>query len=128
MIERSLPCASTKARTQKRKGDFSRETSPSLFRLSEIRFGFQITTLVTPESFGTHEPKPAFSSLFYDHTRCKSFPTAIHLQLPGPSFVADSRRRLLVRSLLWKITLPLREILLSGNSNASGPCNFLLWK
>jgi hypothetical protein len=40
---------------QKRKGDFSRETSPPHFRLSEIRFGFQITTLVTPESFGTRE-------------------------------------------------------------------------
>jgi hypothetical protein len=47
-------------RAQKRKGDFSREISPSLFRLSEIWFGFQITTLVTPESFGTHEPQPVF--------------------------------------------------------------------
>jgi hypothetical protein len=58
---------------QKRKGDFSRETSPSQFRFSEIRFWFQITTLATPESFSTHEPKPAFSSLFYDDTRCKAF-------------------------------------------------------
>jgi hypothetical protein len=87
-------------RAQKRKGDFSREISPSLFRFSEIRFGFQITTLVIPESLGTHELQPAFTSLFYDHTRCKSLPTAIRLQLPGPSLVADSRRRLLVRSLL----------------------------
>jgi hypothetical protein len=80
------------------------------------------------ESFGTHEPKPAFTSLFYDDTRCKSFPTTAHFQLPGPSLVADSRRRLLVRSLLWKITLPLKAIVLSGNNNASDPCNFLLWK
>ena len=45
---------------QKREGDFSREISPSLFRLSEIRFGFQITTLVIPESLGTHELGPCF--------------------------------------------------------------------
>jgi hypothetical protein len=113
---------------QKRKGDSSRETSPPQFRFSEIRFWFLTTTLVIPESFGTHEPKPAFTSLFYDHTRCKSFSTAIPLQLPGPSLVADSRRRLLVRSLLWKIALPLKEILLSGTSSARGPCNFPLWK
>jgi len=42
----------------------------------------------------------AFTSLFGDHTRCKSFPSAVLFQLPGPSLVADSRRRLLVRSLL----------------------------
>jgi hypothetical protein len=113
---------------QKRKADFSRETSPPQFRFSEIRFWFQITTIVIPESFGTHEPKPVFTSLFYDHTRRKNFPTAVHLQLPGPSLVADSRRRLLVRSLLWKIALPLKAILLSGNSNARGPYNFRLWK
>jgi len=41
-----------------------------------------------------------FTSLFYDPTRCKSFPSAIRFQLPGSSLVADSRRRLLVRSLL----------------------------
>jgi hypothetical protein len=44
-----------------------------------------------PESFSTREPKPASTSLSYDHTRCKSFPIAIRLQLPGLSFVADSR-------------------------------------
>jgi hypothetical protein len=114
--------------TQKRKGEFSRETPPPQFRFSEIRFWFQITTHVIPESFGNHEPKPTFTSLFYDHTRCKNFPTAVRLQLPGSSLVADSQRRLLVRSLLWKITLPLKAILLSGNTNASGPCNFRLWK
>jgi hypothetical protein len=113
---------------KKRKGDFSCETSPPQFRFSEIRFWSQITTLVIPESFSTHEPKPAFTSIFYDHTRCKNFPTAVHFQLPGPSLVAESRRRLLVRSLLWKIALPLKAILLPGNSNASGSCNFLLWK
>jgi hypothetical protein len=31
---------------------------------SEIRFGFQITTLVTLESFGTYELTLAFTSLF----------------------------------------------------------------
>jgi hypothetical protein len=30
-----------------------------------------------PESFGTHELTPAFTSLSNDRTRCKSFPTAI---------------------------------------------------
>jgi hypothetical protein len=40
----------------------------------------------------------------------------------------DSQRRLLVRSLLWKITLPLKEILLSSNGNTSGSDHFLLWK
>jgi hypothetical protein len=49
---------------QKRKGDFSCETSPSLFRFSEIRFGFRITTLVPPESLGTHELSLARSLLF----------------------------------------------------------------
>jgi hypothetical protein len=43
---------------KKRKGDFSCETSPSLFRFSEIRFWFLITTLAIPESFGTHERQP----------------------------------------------------------------------
>jgi hypothetical protein len=113
---------------RKRKGDFSRETSPPQFRFSEIRFWFQITTLVIPELFGTHKPKPAFTSLFHDHTRCNNFPTAIHIQLPGPSLVADSRERLLVRTLLWKIAPPLKAILLSANSNAGDPRNFLLWK
>jgi hypothetical protein len=46
----------------------------------------------------------------------------------GPSLVADSRSRLSVRPLLWKIALPLKAILLSTSSNASGPCNFPLWK
>jgi hypothetical protein len=127
VIERRFRASPSRA-AQKRKGDFSRETSPPQFRFSEIRFWFQITTLVIPESFGTHEPKPALTSIFYDHNRCMNFPAAVHIQLPGPSLVADSRRRLLVRSLLWKIALPLKAILLSVNSNASGPCNFLLWK
>jgi hypothetical protein len=95
---------------------------------SEIWFGFQITTLVTLESFGTHKLTPAFTSLFYDHPRCKNFPTAAGLQLPEPSLVADSRRRLLVRSLLWKIALPLKAILRASNGNASASGKFLLWK
>jgi hypothetical protein len=40
-----------------------------------------------PESFGTHELTPVFTSLFYDHTRCKSLPTAVRLQLPGLSLL-----------------------------------------
>jgi hypothetical protein len=44
--------------TQKREGEFSCEISPSHFRFSEIRLGFQITTLVIPESLGTHERQP----------------------------------------------------------------------
>ena len=70
----------------------------------------------------------AFTSLSHDHTRCKSLLTAVLLQLPGSSLVADSRRRLLVRSLLWKITLPLKEILLSSNGNTRGSKTFSLWK
>jgi hypothetical protein len=42
----------------------------------------------------------AFTSRFGYHTRCKSFPSAVLFQLPGSSLVAESRRRLLVRSLL----------------------------
>jgi hypothetical protein len=42
----------------------------------------------------------AFTSPFGDNTCRKSFPSAVLFQLPGPSLVADSRRRLLVRSLL----------------------------
>jgi hypothetical protein len=86
---------------QNREGDFSCETSPSRFRFSEIRFWFLITTLAI---FGiVRRPRAtarALTSLFYDHTRCKSFPTAVRFQLPGPSLVTDSRRPLLVRSLL----------------------------
>jgi hypothetical protein len=85
---------------QKRKGDFSREISPSHFRFSEIRLGFRITTPVIPESLGNHELMPASSSLFYDYTRRKSFPTAVPFQLPGPSLVAESRGPPSVRSLL----------------------------
>ncbi len=85
---------------QKREGDFSCEISPSLLRFSEIRFGFQITTLVIPESLGTHELQPVLLPHSSDHTRRKSFPSAVLFQLPGSSLVADSRRRLLVRFLL----------------------------
>jgi|ERR1700722_12614738 hypothetical protein len=67
---------------QKRKGELSCENSPPLFRFSEIWFGFQITTLVTPESFGTHELTSAFTSLLYDHTRCKSLLTAVRSGCP----------------------------------------------
>jgi hypothetical protein len=77
LVDYRLPAQMSLQHAQKRKGDFSREISPSLFRFSEIWLWFQITTLVTPESFGTHELAPAFTSLFYDHTRRKSFPTAI---------------------------------------------------
>ena len=86
---------------QKRKGEISRETSPSLFRFSEIRFGLQITTLVIPESFGTHEQQPVllpYSSVIT--LTARAFPTVVRFQLRGPSLVADSRRPPLVRSLL----------------------------
>jgi hypothetical protein len=117
------PAARTKA-----KGRFlSRDLALSV-RFSEIWFGFQITALVTPESFGTYELTPVFTSLFHDHSRCKKLPTAIRLQLPGLSLVDDSRRRLLVPSLLWKIALPLKAILLSRKGNASTSGYFLLWK
>src|ERR1700761_6359059 len=56
--------AGHRLRAQKRKGDFSCETSPSLFRLSEIRFGFRITILVFPELLGTRELTLARSLLF----------------------------------------------------------------
>ena len=86
---------------KKRKGDFSCETSPSLFRFSEIRFWFLITTLAIPEPFGNHElqpvPLPHSSMMTF---AARAFPTAICFQLPGPSLVADSRRPPLIRSLL----------------------------
>jgi hypothetical protein len=113
---------------KKAKGRFLSRDLALSSDFSEIWFGFQITTLVTPESFGTHELTPAFTSLFYDHTRRKNFPTAVRFQLPGLNLVAESRRRLLVCSLLWKIALPLKAILLSGGGNASALENFLLWK
>jgi hypothetical protein len=59
MIERRLRVC-PQGLAQKRKGDFSCEISPSQFRFSEIRFWSQITTLVIPESFGTHERSPCF--------------------------------------------------------------------
>jgi hypothetical protein len=86
---------------KKRKGDFSCETSPSLFRFSEIRLRFLITALAIPESFGTHERQPVLlphSSMITFAAR--AFPTAVRFRLPGPSLVADSRRPPLVRSLL----------------------------
>jgi hypothetical protein len=104
-------------------------TRPLYSDFSEIRFGFQITTLVTPESFGNPRATArVFTSFFYDHTRCKNFPAAVRFQLPGLSLVAESRRRLSVRSLLWKIALPLKAILLSSDGSASASGNFLLWK
>jgi len=45
----------------------------------------------------------AFTSLFGYHTRRKSVLPAVLFQLPGPSLVTESRRRLLVRSLLREL-------------------------
>jgi hypothetical protein len=65
---------------QKREGDFSCEISPSHFRFSEIRLGFQITTLVIPESLGTHEQQPVLlphSSVPHssqERSACRPFP------------------------------------------------------
>ncbi len=82
-----------------------------------------------PESFGTHERQPVLlPHSSYDRTRCKGFPTAAIFQLPGLSLVSDSRSLLLVRPLLWKITLPLKSIVRCTNANASASSNFLLWK
>jgi hypothetical protein len=128
MIERDVGAVYYNA-LKKREGDFSCEISPSLFRLSETRFGFQITTLATPELRGTHERQPVLlPHSSHDRTHCKSFPSTVRFQLPGSSLVADSRRPLLVRPLLWKISLPLKPIVLSTNANASACSNFLLWK
>jgi hypothetical protein len=85
---------------QKRKGEFSCEISPSQFRFSEIRFWSRITTLVSQNRLAPTSGARVFTSLFYDPTRCKSFPSAVRFQLPGSSLVADSRRRLLVHPLL----------------------------
>ncbi len=78
--------------------------------ITEIRFGFQITTLIISKSLGTHELQPAFTSLFHDHTRCKSFRNRRPSPVAWPSLVADSQRRLLVHS-------PLLEDLSSAETN-----------
>src|SRR5262249_42758322 len=77
---------------KKREGGFSCETSPSLFPISEIRFGFRITTLAFRESLVAYELTPAGSLHFSDHCRRKNSLAATRFQLPGPSLVADSRR------------------------------------
>src|ERR1700679_3865071 len=95
------PAAFCRLSSKKRKGEFSCENSPSLFRFSEIRFWFLITTLAIPKSFGTRELQHALlphSSMITFAAR--AFPTAVRFQLPGPSLVADSRRPPLFRSLL----------------------------
>jgi hypothetical protein len=108
---------------QKRKGEFSRETPPSLFRFSEIRFWFLITTLAIPEPFGNHElqpvPLPHSSMMTF---AARAFPTAIRFQLPGPSLVADSRRPPLVRSLLLTASGVIG--LIAGPSSALRSLNF----
>jgi len=45
----------------KREGGFSCEKPPSLSDFLKIWYGFQTTTLFIPQSFESHEPKPAFS-------------------------------------------------------------------
>ncbi len=77
---------------QKREGDFSCEISPSLpiFR-DPVRVPDHNDCY---PRIARHPRATArtFTSLFRDYTRHKSFPSAILLQLPGPSLVADSRR------------------------------------
>jgi hypothetical protein len=68
-------------RAKKREGDFSRETSPSLFRFSEIRFGFQIATLVVrnpsaPTSYCPQFPRSAMTTLTARAFHCHPFPVA----------------------------------------------------
>ena len=76
-----------------------RDLAPSV-PITEIRFGFQITTLIIPKSLSTHELQPAFPSLFHDHIRCKNFSNCRPSPVAWPSLVADSRRLPLVCSLL----------------------------
>jgi hypothetical protein len=61
----------------KRKGDFSREISPSLSDFLKIWFGFQITTFVIPKSFWTHERSPHFrhSSVITQVVRASLLPS-----------------------------------------------------
>ena len=81
-----------------------------------------------PESLSTRKLQPAVSSLFHDHTHCKSLllpsvsscPDRVSLPILG-----DDRYSALS---FWKITLPLKAILLSAGGNASGSCDLLLWK
>jgi hypothetical protein len=71
---------------------------------------------------------PCFTSLFYDHTHCKSFrPSSVSSCVDRVSLPILEGRRSSALSF-WKITLPLKAILLSSNGNASGSGNFLLWK
>ena len=76
-----------------------------------------------PESPSSHEPKPRFPRSSTTHSPQKLFH---YPQSPVAfaSLVADSLRWRLVRSLLWKITLSLKAILLSTNGNANGSDNF----
>jgi hypothetical protein len=112
---------------QKREGDFSCETSPSLFRFSKIRFGTRSQRL---SSGITRHPRatPAVSAFFPDHTHCKSF------SLPSVSSCLDRVSLPILGDnrystfSFWKITLPLKAILLFANANARGVSNLLLWK
>ena len=123
-IERRLrACPTTRT---KAKGRVSLETPPFLFRFSEIRFGLQITTPVIPESFGTHERQP----VFFPHSSvitltARAFPTVVRFQLRGPKVslpILEGRRQSALS--FWKITPPLKAILLSSNGNASGSVIF----
>jgi len=72
-----------------------------VFRGQEVGPGSRVAPevdglLFSGARFPLRLPSPV---LFFDHIRCKSLPTAIQLQLPGLSIVADTRRRLLVRPL-----------------------------
>ena len=58
---------------QRRKGDFSREISPSLFRFFGDPARLPDHNVCIAESLGSHELRLALAWLFYDHTRCKNF-------------------------------------------------------
>jgi hypothetical protein len=92
---------------QKRKGDISCETSPSLSDLSKIWYGTQIATAWIPSLFRSCERSPHFPH-FSDIcvARVSSLPS---FQLPGMSSVAGSLQCLWSALFFWKIALPLKK-------------------
>ena len=114
-------------RTKKQRGRFLLRD----LALSVPIFGdpvrLQITTLVIQNHPSPTSYARGFA-FFHDHTHCKSF------SLPSVSscldrvslpILGDDRYSAIS---FWKITLPLKAILLFANENASGFCNLLLWK
>jgi hypothetical protein len=114
-------------RAKKSEGDFSCETSPSLsdFRRSGSAPDHNVCR---PKSLGAHEPKPATSSFLQNHSHCESFSLPSFSSYPDRVSLPILRDDRYSAFFFWKITLPLKAILLSARGNASGSCNLLLWK